>query len=86
MTIRKQTMAERIADIKVEMSNRKDALSRIAREAEKLKAIEEAGFATAKEQKRAGELAEIAHDHLVWISEHTKILAEYYKPAMVIDS
>ena len=85
MTVRKQTITQQIADIKIEMENRRDALTRIAKEAEKLNALEQAGYATAKEQKRAGELAEMAHDHLVWINEHKKILADFYKPAMVLD-
>lgn len=76
--------AEHIHVLEREMETRKIFLAAAVDEATELKTKEEIGLATDKDQKRAGELKEIAEAHVKWINEHAKEIRNYYKPATVI--
>ena len=70
MTMRKQTQAELIEDIKVELSNRKNSLERL------LNKLEESGWT--KDEK------ELADEHVKFIKKYAPIVKDFYSPAIVI--
>jgi len=85
MTIRKQTKAEEIEDLKVEMKNRQESLERLVKEGFELGNKMMAGKATRKDHERASEILDVCRSHRKWINEHKKEISDFYRPAMVIN-
>lgn len=85
MTIRKQTKAEEIEDLKIEMKNRQESLERLVKEGFELGDKMMAGNATKKDQKRAEEIKSLCDSHTAWINAHKKEISNFYRPAMVIN-
>ena len=70
MTYRRKSEAERIADMKVELENRKNSLERLVM-------IRKLREWTKDEQ-------ELADAHVVYIKKYAPIVKNFYRPAMVI--
>ena len=73
---------EEIHAMEREMSTRKVFLEASVKEAEELKETSKTRKLTAKERRRGEELLDISRKHRDWIQSHSKIIQDYYRPAV----